>query len=150
MLDIHYAHPTAILDFLDVDLVLPKGKLLAQPFGPDAKNPDKHAQLKALLFATIIEITDSQDVSVCAPKAKANQNQTPFSFFIYNLSEQQICTLLEKHVWSSTAITFSISTLNPGCPKYMFSIKGLMTMNNKEVYNTVNEVWHEPSSLVFL
>ena len=74
---IHYAHPTAILDHLDVNLVgdwesLPKGKLLAQPFGPDARSIDKHSQLKALLFAAVMEIMGSRDVSVCAPRAKPN------------------------------------------------------------------------------
>ena len=47
MLLIHYAHPTATLDHLDVNLVgdwenLPKGKLLAQPFDLDATTISKH------------------------------------------------------------------------------------------------------------
>ena len=58
--------------------------------------------------------------------------------------------LLEHCIWSSAAITFSISTLNPGCPRYMFSIKGLTTMDDYEVLKMVNEVWHDQNSLVFL
>lgn len=152
---IHYAHPTAILDHLDVNLIgdwedLPKGKLLAQPFGPDVRNIEQHPSLKAQLFAAIVEITSSRDVSVSAPKAKANSYRTPFSFLIYNISEEQSQTLLKRHVWSSTAISFSVSTLNPNCPDYLFSIKGLTTMDKDEVRNAINEVWRDPASLVFL
>ena len=152
---IHYSHPTAILDHLDVNLVgdwenLPKGKLLAQPFGPDARSIDKHPHLKALLFAAVVEITDSHDVSVCAPKAKANSYRTPFSFLIYNITEQQAQTLLQRHVWSSTAISFSVSTFNPPCPAYLFSLKGLTTMDNDEVSNAVKKVWNDSASRMFL
>ena len=152
---INYAHPTAILDHIDVNLVgdwenLPKGKLLAQPFGPDARLPEKHPQLKTLLFAAVVEITGSRDVSVCAPRAKPNSNRTPFSFLIYNVSEQQAQTLLNRRVWSSTAITFSVSTLNPGCPRYLFSIKGLTTMDEDEVQRVINQAWRDPDSLNLL
>ena len=151
---IHYAHPTAILDHLVVNLVgdwemLLKGKLLAQPFGPDSRNAEKHPHLKALLFAAIVEITNSTDVSVCAPRAKANSYRTPFSFLIYNIMEQQVQTL-KRRVWSSTAISFSVSTLNPSCPNYLFSIKGLTTMNDAEVRGTVSDVWQDLASLTFL
>jgi hypothetical protein len=61
---IHYMHPTTIFDHLNVNQVeewenLPKGKILAQPFGPDARNIGKHPYLKTLLFAAIVEITNS-------------------------------------------------------------------------------------------
>lgn len=152
---IHYAYPTATLDYIDVNLVgdwetLPKGKLLAQPFGPDARNADKHAHLKALLFAAVVEITNSRDVSVRAPRAKPNSYRTPFSFLIYNVSEQQAHILLKRHTWSSTAISFSVSTLSPGCPNYLFSIKGLTTMDDEQVRKAVNEVWHDITSRAFL
>jgi hypothetical protein len=152
---IHYSHPTAILDHLDLDLVddwehLPKGKLLVQPFGPDAKNVAKHSLIKTLLFAAVVEITNSRDVSVIAPKPKINSYKTPYSFLVYNVSEQQAITLLERRVWSSPAVTFSVSTLNPICSDYLFSIKGLTTLDISEVYNTVKEVWHDPTSLEFL
>ena len=152
---IHYAHPTTIFDHLDVNLVddwekLPKGKLLAQPFGPVARDAGKHPLLKSLLFAAIFEITNSHDVSVSAPRPKPNSYRTPFSFLIYNVTEQQAQTLLERRVWSSSAITFSISTFNPGCPEYLFSIKGLTTMASGEVFKTVNEVWRNQDSLTFL
>jgi hypothetical protein len=129
---------------------LPARHPLAQPFSPDARSIDKHQHLKSLLFAAIVEITDSHDVSVCTPHPKANSYRTPFSFLIYNVSEQQAQTLLKRRIWSSSSITFSTSTLNPGCPQYMFSIKGLTTMDNAEVSNTINEVWHDQTSLIFL
>ena len=152
---INYAHPTAIFDHLDVNVVddwenLPKGKLLAQPFGRDTQNIEKHSHLKALLFAAIVEITKSHDVSVVAPKPKPNSKRTPYSFLVYNVSEEQAQLLLERRVWSSTAITFSISTFTPGCPKYLFSIKDLTTMNDKEVGNMVKEVWRNQDSANFL
>lgn len=152
---IHYAHPTAIFDHLDVNLVrnwvnLPKGKLLAQPFGADARTLSMHPQLKSLLFAAIIDITNSHDISVSAPRPKPITYRTPFSFLIYNVSDEHAQTLLKRKVWSSVAITFSVSTLNPSCPDYLFTIKGLTTMLHTEVHNTVNEVWHDQTSLTFL
>jgi hypothetical protein len=152
---IHYAHPTAVFDHLDVNTVgewenLPNGKILAQPFGPDARIADKHPHIKSLLFAAIVEITSSHDVSVCAPKTKANSYRTPFSFLVFNITEMQAKTLLGRRIWSSLNITFSTSSINPVCPKYMFSIKNLTTMDNKTVYNTVNEVWHDQTSSTFL
>ena len=152
---IHYTHPTTIFDHLDVNQVddwekLPKGKLLAQPFGPVARDAGKHPLLKSLLFAAIVEITNSHDVSVSAPRPKPNSYRTPFSFLIYNVTEQQVQTLLERRVWSSTAISFSVSTFNPGCPEYLFSIKGLTTMAKEEVFKTVDEAWHNQDSLAFL
>ena len=152
---IHYTHPTAILDYLDINQVgdwenLPKGKLLAQPFGPDARTAEKHLQLKTLLFAAVVEITGSRDLSVITPRAKANSYRTPFSFLIYNISEQQAQTLIKRRVWSSTAISFSVSTLNPSSPDYLYSIKGLTTMDDNEVRNTVNDVWRDSTSHTFL
>jgi len=154
---IHYAHPTAVFDHLDVNTVgewedLPNGKTLAQPFSPDARNLNQHPHLKSLLFAAIVEITNSHDVSICTPKAKPNPytGKTPFSFLIYNLTEMQIKTLLEKRIWSSPAITFSTSTINPSCPEYLFSIKGLTTIDNNRVHDMVKEVWHNQTSISFL
>ena len=152
---IHYAHPTTIFDNIDINLIddwvkLPKGKLLAQPFGADARNLKQHPRIKTLLFAAIVEITNSHDVGVSAPRPKANSYRTPFSFLIYNISEQQAQILLERGTWSSDAITFSVATFSPFCPKYLFSIKGFTTMNETEVANAVNEIWRDQTSLTFL
>lgn len=152
---IHYAHPTTTLDNLDLDLVgdwesLPKGKLLAQPFGPEVRNIENHPQLKALLFAAIVEITNSRDVSVCAPKPKNNSRQSPISFLVYNVTEQQAQILLERCVWSSIALTFSVSAFYPNCPEYLLSIKNLTIQDEKEVRRTVYETWHDEASFTFL
>jgi hypothetical protein len=90
---IHYAHLTTIFDHLDINQVgewenLLKGKILAQPFGPDAQSIGKHPHLKTLLFAIIVEITNSHNVSVCAPQPKTNLYRTLFSFLIYNISDK--------------------------------------------------------------
>lgn len=152
---INYAHPTTVFDHLDLNLVgdwdnLPNGKILAQPLGPDARSIEKHPHLKSLLFAAIVEITNSHDVSVSAPRAKANSYRSPFSFLIYNITEMQARKLLERRIWSSPTITFSTSTFNPGCPDYMFSIKNLTTMDDKIVLNMVKEVWLDQSTATFL
>lgn len=152
---VYYAHPTAIFDDLDLDIVskweaLLKGKLLVQPFGPDVQKTETQHQLRSLLFAAIIDITDSHDITVCAPKARPTSKRAPFSFLIYNISNHQAQTLLKRQVWSLPTITFSVTTLNPICPKYMFTIQGLTTMDKEEVYNSVNEVWHNQTSLLFL
>ena len=152
---IHYTHPTTVFNHLDLNLVgdwenLPNSKILAQPLGPDARSIDKHPHLKSILFAAIVEITNSHDISVCALRAKANLYRSPFFFLIYNITEMQAKALLDWRIWSSPSISFSTLSFNPGCPDYLFSIKNLMTMDNKTVHNMVKEVWHDQTTVTFL
>jgi hypothetical protein len=101
-------------------------------------------------MTAIIEITNLHGISVCAARAKVNSYRTAFLFLIYNITKIKAQTLLERRIWSSPAIAFSTSTIDPGCPKYMFSIEGLTTMDNKMVYDTANEVSHDQTFLTFL
>ena len=72
MPEVYYNHPTAALDFIDIDQVgdwegLPDGKFLAHPFGHEVRSTDNHQEIKANLFAAVIEITQSETVGYAPP-----------------------------------------------------------------------------------
>ncbi len=116
-LEVHYSHPTAVFDNIDIDQVLSwesllGEKLLAHPFGHEVKDPEAHLEIKKKVFATIAEITQSSMVGFSTPKPGLTWN-TPLVFFVYNLTEPQKQTLLSRSIWSSKATTFCITTLEP-------------------------------------
>src|SRR5713101_1074825 len=90
---VHLGHPMAALKNIDLDTIgsweqIPGVKLLAQPFGAYTNKIENHNALKALIFAALIEITNADKVSICAPRHSPTTNRNPFSFLIHNLSEK--------------------------------------------------------------
>jgi len=148
---VHLGHPMAALKNIDLDTIgsweqIPGVKLLAQPFGAYANKIENHNALKALIFAAVIEITNADKVSICAPRRSPTANRNPSSFLIHNLSEKQKQTLLLRGVWSSTNITFRVLPIEPECPNYLFSIKGLTTQDCSVVYDAIEKVWGDPTT----
>ena len=151
---VHYSHPTAALDFIDVEQVgdwdnLPDGKLLAHPFGHKVRNTRSHQTIKANLFAAVIEITQSETVGICSPRPCSSARGTPIIFLIYNISELHRRMLLKRVVWSSVLSTFCVTTLDPVRPDYLFGITGL-TNSATEVEAIVRKVWDSQTCLNFL
>ena len=128
---------------------MPNGKLLAQPFGGYAADPQNHGTLRSLIFGAVIEITKAREITVYAPQQSRSSKRMLRTFLIYNLTEKQRQTLLQRGIWSSTKITFRVLPLEPACPDYLFTIKGL-TLTTKEVHNAVDEVWHDSATIAFL
>ncbi|KAN0104006.1 hypothetical protein V8E52_011407 [Russula decolorans] len=121
MPNVYYSHPTAALDFIDIDQVgdwenLPDGKLLAHPFGHEVRSMVAHQEIKTNLFAAVLEITQSDSVAICAPRPPTSPPGTPSVFLIYNISELHRQMLLKCEVWSSTVFTFRTTTLDPVSP----------------------------------
>jgi len=152
---VHHSHPMALLSDIDINLIgeweeLPDEKLLAQPFGDYAAERKNHGTLRALLFGAVIEITKAHKVTVCAPQQSPTSNKPPKTFLIYNLSEAQKQILLQRKVWSSTNISFHVAPLEPTCPDYLFTIKGLTTLTMEQLEKTIEEVWHDEATFTFL
>jgi hypothetical protein len=152
---VHYSHPTAALDFIDINKIvdwekLPDGKLLAHPFGHEVKRVEHHQEIQANLFAAVVEITQSETVGVCSPGLCNPSLDTPTTFLIYNLSELHRQMLLKREVWSSTPFTFRVTTLDPISPDFLFGITKLTTQSDIEVEKLVEKVWNSQSTTEFL
>lgn len=153
--NIYHSHPTAALDHIDIDQVgmwetLPEGKLLAHPFGHEVKTLANHPEIKTKLFEAVGEITQSNSVGINAPKPFDQELGTPIVFLIYNISEIHRQMLLDRYVWSSSEITFSVTTLDPVRPDYLFSIKDLTTKSPEEVKTAVQKCWSNSDTTAFL
>ena len=155
MPDVYYSHPTAALDFIDIDQVgdwenLPDGKLLAHPFGHEVRSSESHQMIKANLFAAIIEITESETIGVCSPRPCASGDGIPTVFLIYNISELHRLMLLKREVWSSAQFTFRVTTLDPVPPDYLFGITALTVKSSEEVKVIVRAVWDSKTTTDFI
>ena len=154
---VYEAHPTANLEFIDRDLIgvwerYPGWKLIAIPFGSEAKEQSRHRSIRTRIFAAAAEITRSQTIAVAAPapNERARKEQaTPITFLIYKLDEEQHETLLQKGVWSSSAITFRVAPLSPSRPNFIFAITGLATGDAADVHEMVRKVWLDEHSVKF-
>ncbi|KAF8494743.1 hypothetical protein F5888DRAFT_1636030 [Russula emetica] len=116
---VHDAHPTAPFDHINIDLITewenyPGGKLLALPFDTDVQDANQHNEIKDKIFTAIAEIAQSKP---------------------------QCDLLLKRKVWSSSAITFRITQLNPPCPDFLFTIKGFSTLITEDILDLVRTVW---------
>ena len=129
------ANPTAIFDLIDITVIdkwdtFPGERLVAIPFGNEVNFLEQHDDIRKRIFAAVAEITKSQKTAVAGPRphehAKPNA-RPPYTFIIYNLSELQRRTLLERTVWSSADITFRVALPLPTKPDFLFSITGLST-----------------------
>jgi len=145
MPNVYYNHPTAALDFIDIDQIddwenLPDGKLLAHPFGHEVRNIEAHQRIKARLFAAIVEITQSESVGICSLCPCSSATGTPLIFLIFNILELHRQMLLKREVWSSSMFTFRVTTLDPVCPDYLFAITQLTIKAEEHIKDIVHKV----------
>ena len=153
---VHDANPTAIFDSIDLSVIdewdsLPEGKLAAIPFGPEVDKISLHDEIRRRIFTAAAEITKAQQTAVAGPRphAHAKQDATPpYTFLIYNLSEIQRRTLLDRSVWSSAEITFRVTPLLPTKPDFLFSIAGLSTLATDNVREMVLRTWQKREPLL--
>jgi hypothetical protein len=149
------AHPTSAMDYLDLNLTgewenHPRGKLLVIPFDTEVLDIKTHTSIRSCLFAAVADITQSDLVSVSAPKQSAEAmkvKRTPSSFLIYNLTNEHCALLTNCWIWSSNAITFRVIALQPSCPDFLFTIKGFSTLTTEDISNTVSTVWHDEETM---
>jgi hypothetical protein len=60
---------------------------------------------------------------------------------VYNLTLAKHDILIARKVWSSLAITFRITPLDPPCPNFIFTIKGFTEYANESVQDMVEKAW---------
>ncbi|KAH9049816.1 hypothetical protein EDB83DRAFT_2522707 [Lactarius deliciosus] len=149
--------PASIFDFIDIGLVRKweqqPGKLIVVPFDNEAQSEDTYEYTCNRILTSIAEITKSQDASVAAPRQSADaadKKQMPLSFLVYNLMSDQADLVLQRHVWSSRAITFHATRFGHSCPNFMFAISGLSTISVKAVHPIVKQVWESKSTQAFI
>ena len=146
---VHDAHPTAVFEHIDTDFAAEwdqhlGGKLLAHPFDGEAQDPTNHVEIRELIFTAASEITKSMEVEVSAPMPSEDakkDRRSPTIFLIFNLSDDHVNLLLQRGIWSSTAITFRVLPFRPPCPNFMFSIGNISTHSKDTVIPIVQRVW---------
>jgi hypothetical protein len=79
-----------------------------------------------------------------------NRRHMPITFLVYNLSETHYCMLLKQTIWASQNITFHISTPPMKCPTFLFTIKGLHTLEPNTVRETIRETWNNGTTQSFI
>ncbi|KAH9062009.1 hypothetical protein EDB87DRAFT_1682355 [Lactarius vividus] len=154
---IYDTYPSAPLQHMDPDLVdtwenYPGNKLLAHPFDDKACSRDLDG-VKFKIFSAVLEITNSQSPALSPPRpsqAAIEAGFTPTCFLIYNLTEDGRQLLLERSVWSSTNVTFHVTSFYPTCPDFLFSIKGFGTNRIEDVCHIVHSVWRDEETETFL
>ena len=147
------AEPTAPYALIDLDAIyewksLPGGKLIAIPFGIEARKQSRHDSIRRRIFEAVAEITQSQELGVSAPEPNDRARETrdtPTTFLIYNLTDSQRQTVLQQIVWSSLDITFRVAPAL-SLPNFLFTIAGLSTMSTGLVQNMVQKVWQDDKS----
>ncbi|KAH9016459.1 hypothetical protein EDB84DRAFT_1443119 [Lactarius hengduanensis] len=152
------AHPTSIFEYLDLDLIsdwenFQRGKLIAIPFDNEARTVNMHEDIKARLMAAIADITKSQNVGVATPRASAEAlaaKHHPNAFLVFNLTPEQVDTLLERTIWSSTAITFRATPLGRICPEFLFAIRGFHSMTKEDIEAIIKRVWTDKLTRDFI
>jgi hypothetical protein len=65
---------------------------------------------------------------------------------VVTLTGRQHQSLLDREIWSSKAITFRITSMEPIHPDYLFSICGLTTKLIDKVKDTILQVWKGQAS----
>jgi hypothetical protein len=98
----------------------------------------------AKIFTATAEITQSRKVGIAAPVPSNDANKAkaiPTTFLIYNLTLADHDNLSAHKVWSSLAITFRITPLDPPCLNFIFTIKGFTEYTNESIQEMVEKAW---------
>ena len=152
MPEIHDQDPATLLvriDQLQVQywLSLPTGKVLARPFGNDISYKPNHEHIAIDLSAAVKEITGALKVAVAPPNKDpdiSRWEKCPITFLIHSISKEDERTLLERKVWSSNEITFQVASINIKRPDFLFTMKGFVTKEPKDVLTSLAETWEDP------
>jgi hypothetical protein len=149
---VHLAHPAGAFDFVNPKKITewnsyPVNKLLALPFGFDARQQFRHDNIRARLLAAIVEITKAEQVGIAAPGPEDRmitfREETPMTFLVHSLTKQQKATLLQRGTWISAEMSFRVVTLQPASQDYLFTLNGLATVGVQAVGEMILAKWDE-------
>src|ERR1700677_4286099 len=93
------------------------------------------------------EITGAPKVAVAPPNKDldiSRWEKCPITFLIHSISKEDERTLLERKVWSSNEITFQVASINIKHPDFLFTMKGFITKEPKDVLTSLAETWEDP------
>ena len=147
---VHVAHPAAAYDFVETKKIdewdtYPTNKLLAIPFGFEARQQTRHNSIRARILAAVVEITQAEQVGVAIPGPEDRiityRNETPIAFLIHSLTKQQAQSLLQRGTWISAEISFRVLTVKPTSPDYLFTLDGLSTVGVQAVVQMILTKW---------
>ena len=156
---VHVAHPAAAYNNVNKTVTLawdsfPNFKLIAVPFGFEARLHAKHGAITRGILSAIAEITDSQRIGVSAPAPEDRLiktcSRTPYAFLVHGLTKRQYQLLLKQRIWASVDITFRITTTKPSPPDLLFSITELSSLDTEGVYNMVLSIWSKESTIALI
>ena len=147
---VHLTHPAGAYDFVEPKKVIewdsyPANRLLATPFGFEARQQFRHNNIRARLLAAVVEITNAEQVGIAEPGPEdrliTSRDETPTAFLIHGLTKQQRLLLLERGTWISSLTSFRVSTLQLSSQDYLFTLTGLATVNIQEVGTLILAKW---------
>ena len=154
---VHNAHPSDPLDFVDMKTIqewdnCPNFRLIAAPFGFDARLQSKQNDIKKRILAAVAEITQSPRVGVCAPgphdRVIKARHRTPRAFLIHGLTKDQYQVLLKQKVWVSAVISFRVTTTKPTPPDLLFTLTDFSTLDTRDIYVMVRNLWLQETTLM--
>ena len=129
----------------------PVYKLIAIPFGFDARVHSKHGILVRGILSAVAEITNSQRIGVSAPAPEErpikSRNRTPLAFLIHGLTKEQYRTLYKQKIWVSNDISFRVTSTKPTPPDLLFSITELSSLNAERVHEMVLTTWSRNATI---
>ena len=129
----------------------PTYKLLAIPFGFDARVHRKHGILVRGILSAVAEITNSQRIGVAAPAPEERpiktRNRTPLAFLIHGLSRDHYRILYKQRFWVSNDISFRVTSTKPSPPDLLFSITELSSLNSERVHEMVLTIWSRNATI---
>ena len=153
---INDAHPTAPFDYIEVKTIkewdsFPTFKLIATPFGFEARQQLKHNSIRIRLLAAVAEITSSRRAGVSAPgptdRIIRARRRTPRAFLIHSLTREQYISLMKQKVWVSADIAFRVLPTKPNCPDFLFTIINLSSLDTDEVAKMVRSIWQREDTI---
>lgn len=147
---VHLTHPAGAYDFVNPKKVLewdsyPANRLLAIPFGFEARQQFRHNNIRARLLAAVVEITNAEQVGIAEPGPEdrliTSRDETPSAFLIHGLTKQQRLLLLQRGAWISALTSFRVTSLQLSSQDYLFTLTGLATVNTQEVGTLILAKW---------
>jgi hypothetical protein len=158
MPEIHEEHPMGLLENVDPNQVqdwtfkINTGKILARPFNTEVHYVPNHLDIAKELMTAIKDIVGLTNVSVAEPTKDPNsgpKDRPPMAFLIYDLSDNDVALLMDRHIWVSQSLTFEISPFPLERPSFLFSIRGLATTSENHIKELILITWKDPISKAF-
>ena len=128
-------------------------KLLIIPFEDKAHDPELRGDIGNKILTAVEEITTSPKVAIAPPVPNntiTKPKQMPITYMAYHLTKAEYDILTSRHVWSLEAIMFRVIPTDPPCPDFLFTIRGLATLDENRIFKMVRRVWNDDDTMMFL